>query len=127
MVRASWSINISIRVPLLDDHRFAVEPSCGASLSVGYTPALLSNIFPDLNEDSNVVIIVCGGSNINMDMLTEYREKFGKEGQQSCIAVRSGDQILLKMTTDSIPAQKAIISNKHSPGLATNGTSHAAK
>ncbi|KAG0239200.1 tryptophan synthase beta subunit-like PLP-dependent enzyme [Mortierella sp. GBAus27b] len=113
--RACWQF--------LDDHRFAVEPSCGATLSVGYTPALLSNIFPDVNENSNVVFIVCGGSNINMDMLTEYRERFGKEGQQSCIAVRSGDQILLKMTTDSIPAQRAIISNKYHSERATNGHS----
>ncbi|KAI7829833.1 tryptophan synthase beta subunit-like PLP-dependent enzyme [Gamsiella multidivaricata] len=101
--RACWQ--------LLDDHRFAVEPACGASLGIAYTPGLLSNIFPNLNQDSNVVVIVCGGSNIHFDLLSEYKEKFGADGQQSSIAVRSGDQILLKMTNETMPAQSAIFSN----------------
>ncbi|ORZ27577.1 tryptophan synthase beta subunit-like PLP-dependent enzyme [Lobosporangium transversale] len=100
----------------LDDHRFAVEPSCGTALSIAYTPALLSNIFPNLNQDSNVVFIVCGGSNINFAQLTEFKEMFGAEGQQSSIAVRSGDQILLKMTTDATASsQKAILSTTYKP------------
>ncbi|KAF9203342.1 hypothetical protein BGZ49_006527 [Haplosporangium sp. Z 27] len=99
----------------LDDHRFLVETSCGASLSIVYTPALLSNIFPNLNQDSNVVIVVCGGSNIHLEQLNEYKEMFGSEGQQTSIAVRSGDQILLKMTTDATSSQKAIISTTYKP------------
>ncbi|KAI1297114.1 hypothetical protein EDD11_007224 [Mortierella claussenii] len=100
----------------LDDHRFAVEPSCGAHLSVAYTPALLSNIFPNLTQESNVVFIVCGGSNISFEQLTQFKKMFGSEGQQTTIAVRSGDQILLKMTTDATPtSQRAIISTSYKP------------
>ncbi|KAF9174576.1 hypothetical protein BGX21_000587 [Mortierella sp. AD011] len=100
----------------LDDHRFLVEPSCGASLSIAYTPALLSNIFPNLNQDSNVVMIVCGGSNVHLDQLNQYKEMFGAEGQQASIAVRSGDQILLKMTTDATSSsQRAILSTTYKP------------
>ncbi|KAF8936940.1 hypothetical protein BGZ58_003497 [Dissophora ornata] len=99
----------------IDDHRFVVEPACGASLSIAYTPALLTNIFPNLSHDSNIVFIVCGGSNINFDLLAEYKQRFGAEGQQASIAVRSGDQILLKMTTDATPVQRAILSNNYKP------------
>ncbi|KAG9325509.1 hypothetical protein KVV02_007540 [Mortierella alpina] len=103
----------------LDDHRLLVEPACGASLSIAYTPALLNNIFTSLGEDSNVVFIVCGGSNISYEQLTKYKEMFGAEGQQATIAVRSGDQISLKMTTEAhaaaISVQKAVVSNKHTP------------
>ncbi|KAG0288826.1 hypothetical protein BGZ96_007448 [Linnemannia gamsii] len=98
----------------LDDHRFLVEPACGASLCIAYTPALLANIFPQVNQDSNVVIIICGGSNISFEQLVQYKEMFGAEGQQATIAVRSGDQILLKMTTETTP-QRAIISNSYKP------------
>ncbi|CAO3572157.1 unnamed protein product [Mortierella alpina] len=103
----------------LDDHRLLVEPACGASLSIAYTPALLSNIFTNLDQDSNVVFIVCGGSNIGFEQLTKYKEMFGAEGQQATIAVRSGDQITLKLTTEANAAaasvQKAIVSNTYTP------------
>ncbi|KAF9359018.1 hypothetical protein BGX26_000345 [Mortierella sp. AD094] len=65
--------------------------------------------------DSNVVMIVCGGSNVHLDQLNEYKEMFGAEGQQTSIAVRSGDQILLKMTTDATSSQKAILSTTYKP------------
>ncbi|KAG0307380.1 hypothetical protein BGZ98_000406 [Dissophora globulifera] len=110
----------------LDDHRFAVEPACGASLSIAYTPALLANIFPNLTKDSNVVFIVCGGSNISFEQLAEYKQMFGSEGQQASIAVRSGDQILLKMTTDATPAaQRAVISNTYKPAPKTDASNVA--
>lgn len=98
-----------------------VEPACGASLSIAYTPALLTNIFTNLNQDSNVVFIVCGGSNISFEHLTKYKEMFGAEGQQATIAVRSGDQITLKLTTEANSAaasvQKAIVSNNYTPAV----------
>ncbi|KAF9432086.1 hypothetical protein BGZ76_011290 [Entomortierella beljakovae] len=109
----------------LDEHRFLVETSCGASLSIVYTPALLANILPNLNENSNVVIVVCGGSNINLGTLNHYKEIFGTEGQQTSIAVRSGDQILLKMTTDTTTSQRAILSTTYKPSL--NGDSKTVK
>ncbi|KAG0207718.1 hypothetical protein BGX28_001115 [Mortierella sp. GBA30] len=107
----------------LDDHRLLVEPACGASLSIGYTSELLTNIFPNLNQDSNVVIIVCGGSNVSFEQLIQYKEKFGTEGQQTSIAVRSGDQILMKLTmepsnhttTTTTSAQRVIFSNSYTP------------
>ncbi|KAF9580379.1 hypothetical protein BGW38_003010 [Lunasporangiospora selenospora] len=86
----------------LDEHRILVEPACSCSLSVLYTPELLSNIFPNLGPESNVVVIVCGGSNTNLEQVNSFRELFLAEGQQSSIAVKSGDQILLKMTNGTL-------------------------
>ncbi|KAF9185577.1 hypothetical protein BGZ51_002561 [Haplosporangium sp. Z 767] len=100
---------------LLDDHRFLVEPACGASLSMAYSPTLLAHVLPDLDHKSNIVFILCGGSNISFDQLMEFKEKFGVEGQQNAIAVRNGDQIMLKMTDEPWPAQKVILSTTYKP------------
>ncbi|KAG0051624.1 hypothetical protein BGZ83_003501 [Gryganskiella cystojenkinii] len=113
--RACWQF--------LDDHRILVEPSCGASLSVAYTPSLLSNVLPNLDHESNVVMIVCGGSNINFEQLTNFKTMFSSQGQQPAIAVRNGDQILLKMTNEEeTPAQRYIISTLYSPPPSVEST-----
>ena len=41
------------------------------------TPELqskLKQLVPDLNEQSRVVIVVCGGSNVTIGMASEYRD-----------------------------------------------------
>ncbi|ORY32226.1 tryptophan synthase beta subunit-like PLP-dependent enzyme [Naematelia encephala] len=58
-----------------DQERMLVEPACGASLAMAYE-AKLKDVCADLNKDSRVVIVVCGGSNINLDMLAEYKETY---------------------------------------------------
>lgn len=80
-------------VRFLDDTRLLAEPACGAALAPIYTPASLSSDSPktttllrqqlgaDMSDvawaEQNVVIIVCGGSNISLDILAEFRERFG--------------------------------------------------
>ncbi|KAG0087505.1 hypothetical protein BGZ93_005232 [Podila epicladia] len=61
----------------LSDHRFLVEPSCGAALAAAYTPGLFAKTFPHLNKNSNIVMIVCGGSNINFEILEQFKNQFG--------------------------------------------------
>ena len=58
-----------------DDERMLVEPACGVSLAMCYN-GKLKKLLPDLSEESKVVIIVCGGSNVTLDMLSEYRRKY---------------------------------------------------
>ena len=60
----------------LDDERMMVEPSCGASLAVCYD-GKLRKYLPYLNSQSKVVIIVCGGSSMTMDLLAEYKRTYG--------------------------------------------------
>ena len=61
-----------------DDERMLVEAACGVSLAVCYNGAL-KRMLPDLTPESKVVIVVCGGCNITLEMLAEWREKYRAE------------------------------------------------
>ena len=61
---------------LADDERLLVEPACGASVALCYGGRLRRHL-PDLTEASTVVVVVCGGSNVTLEMLVEYRAKYG--------------------------------------------------
>jgi L-serine/L-threonine ammonia-lyase len=57
------------------DHRMLVEPACGAALAVLYSDRLRNHYFsPNLADHSNgpVVIEICGGSGITIDLLKEW-------------------------------------------------------
>ena len=53
---------------LLDEHRIMVEPACGASL------AALDNDCGFLHDKQNIVVIVCGGVGVTMNLLEEWRQ-----------------------------------------------------
>ncbi len=58
-------------IDFADDHKCLVEPACGASLSLAYQPRA---IFEKANR---VVIIVCGGIGIDLEMLQAWRTSLG--------------------------------------------------
>ncbi|OLL25001.1 Catabolic L-serine/threonine dehydratase [Neolecta irregularis DAH-3] len=58
-----------------EDHQMLVEPACGASLAIAYTGAI-RKILPDLTKNSTVVVIICGGSALTVDLLQNYCERF---------------------------------------------------
>lgn len=60
----------------LDGERILVEPACGVALAVCYDGRLRS-VMPKLGEASNVVIVVCGGSNISYEILEKYVQEYG--------------------------------------------------
>ena len=60
---------------LADDERLIVEPACGVSLAVCYD-GRLKQLLPKLTNESKIVVIVCGGSDITLDMLMDYRKKY---------------------------------------------------
>lgn len=86
-------------VHFLDDTRLLVEPACGAALAPLYTPArsavdvadgkpstgstslLRQSLGAGMSDvawaEHNVVMVVCGGSNISLDILAGFRERFG--------------------------------------------------
>ncbi|KIH88354.1 hypothetical protein SPBR_07428 [Sporothrix brasiliensis 5110] len=82
-------------VHFLDDTRLLVEPACGAALAPLYTPAPASAVaepgkptsllrhhlgagMSDVEwAEQKVVMVVCGGSNISLDILAGFRERFG--------------------------------------------------
>jgi len=51
-----------------DDHRVLVEPACGASLALAYQG------LPVLKTYQSLLIIVCGGSGVNREMLKHWDE-----------------------------------------------------
>ncbi|RYH19979.1 pyridoxal-phosphate dependent enzyme [archaeon] len=57
-----------------DECNMLVEPSCGASLSLLYTPSLFEE---HLASYSSVVFVVCGGGAVSLDMIQKWRERFG--------------------------------------------------
>ena len=53
-----------------DDHRVLVEPACGAALSVIY------DRHPELVNAQSILVIVCGGIGISLDLLGEYMRRY---------------------------------------------------
>jgi L-serine/L-threonine ammonia-lyase len=70
-------------VEFADDERIVVEPACGVSIAPAYNDTLHSLLFPDLSDQEfsklNIVIVVCGGSNVTLKILEGYREKYGND------------------------------------------------
>jgi L-serine/L-threonine ammonia-lyase len=66
---------VSACARFLDDHRMLVEAACGATLALVYS-SLLQAAVPGLKPESRVVLVVCGGSNIDMRLLAQYRKQF---------------------------------------------------
>ncbi|KAF5006397.1 hypothetical protein FDECE_7213 [Fusarium decemcellulare] len=70
-------------VRFADDARHLVEVACGAALAPVYRGDLRTLLGKGLSDEEwsnkNVVLIVCGGSNVTLDMLQKYREKYADE------------------------------------------------
>lgn len=67
-------------VRLANDTRLLVEVACGASVAPVYNGGLRNWLGEGLADEEwskkNVVIIVCGGSHISLDILKGYQEKY---------------------------------------------------
>ncbi|KAI0810598.1 tryptophan synthase beta subunit-like PLP-dependent enzyme [Xylaria sp. FL0064] len=74
---------VSACARFLDDARFLVEVACGAALASAYNSRaiLRAAVAPDADDErwakTNVVLVVCGGSGISLELLAKYRERFG--------------------------------------------------
>ena len=60
---------------LADDEKLLVEMACGASVAFAYD-GRLKRVVEDLGPKSKVVIIVCGGAGISVEMIMKWREQF---------------------------------------------------
>lgn len=67
-------------VRFLDDARMLVESACGATIATAYNGDLRKYLGKGLTDEQwgakNVVLVVCGGSNISLDMLEKYKAQF---------------------------------------------------
>lgn len=65
-------------VKIADDHRILVPPSCGASLATLYGDSIKElqgkgALSPLLK---NIVIIVCGGSGVNLETIQQWKTQY---------------------------------------------------
>ncbi|KAL7540401.1 hypothetical protein ACHAXR_010321, partial [Thalassiosira sp. AJA248-18] len=62
-------------VKFATEHRMLVEPACGASLAPLYSDRLRSRLLDELQGDENsaIVVEVCGGSGVNLDLLEGWK------------------------------------------------------
>lgn len=61
-----------------DEERMVVEAACGVSLAVIYE-GLIPKLLPGLKPEDRIVVVVCGGSNVNIDTFLQnaYRKTYG--------------------------------------------------
>jgi L-serine/L-threonine ammonia-lyase len=60
-----------------DDERIMVELACGVNLALCYDGRLEKALGRKVRPDDKVVIVVCGGSNVTVDMLANWRKEYG--------------------------------------------------
>lgn len=64
-------------VKFSQDHRILVEPACGAGLAIAYSERLRELYLKDV--EGTIVLEVCGGSGVNLDLLHSWKTEFGIE------------------------------------------------
>jgi len=62
-------------VELAEWERVLVEPACGINVAVCMN-GRLAKLIPDLKQDDKVVVVVCGGSNVNIDMMAKWKSEY---------------------------------------------------
>lgn len=69
---------VSACVKLADDHRVLIPPSCGAAVAAVYSDIvqLLQKTGKLPEKLNNVVIIVCGGSEVSLETIKKWREEY---------------------------------------------------
>lgn len=70
-------------VRFLDDARILIEVACGATVATAYNGDLRRHLGKGLTDEEwatrNVVLVVCGGSNISLEILEKYKQTYGIE------------------------------------------------
>lgn len=69
---------VSACVRIADDHRILVPPACGAALAAVYGDTIKqlqqNGQLPQQMKD--IVVIVCGGSGVNLDTIQQWRTQY---------------------------------------------------
>lgn len=54
-----------------------VEPACGVNVALCYDGRLEKALGRKIEPEMRVIIVLCGGSNVTLDMLEGWRKEFG--------------------------------------------------
>ena len=67
-------------VAFANSHRMLVEPACGAALApIGIANSganILQSLVPELSSESTVVVEVCGGFAVTLEMIEKWKFEF---------------------------------------------------
>ncbi len=61
----------------MQEYRMMVEPACGAALAVVLIDSLYSKLICSVGSARRVVVICCGGSAVNLEMMASWKTSFG--------------------------------------------------
>lgn len=61
-------------IELAESERVLVELTCGINVGACMN-GKLKELLPDLKEEDKVVVVVCGGSNVNIDMMAQWKRE----------------------------------------------------
>ncbi|KAL5372484.1 hypothetical protein DPSP01_013469 [Paraphaeosphaeria sporulosa] len=61
---------------LADDERIMVELACGVNVALCYDGRLEKALGRKVRPDEKIVIVLCGGSNVTVNMLSEWRKEY---------------------------------------------------
>ena len=78
-----------------DDERILVELSCGVNLALCYGGRLQKALDRPVKAEDKVAIVVCGGSNVSVDMINTWKQEFGHLNDD----ISSGEQAVVPSAT----------------------------
>ncbi|KAL6709677.1 catabolic L-serine/threonine dehydratase [Coniothyrium glycines] len=84
---------------LADDERIMVELACGINVALCYDGRLEKALGRPVRREDRVVIVLCGGSNVNSKMLCEWRNEYAcveaesEERRDSAIGSETGSVV----------------------------------
>jgi L-serine/L-threonine ammonia-lyase len=71
---------VSACVQFANEQKTLVEPACGAAIASVYSQRCAEQVFHVANRGTKdqlrVVVIVCGGSIVNLDLMNQWKMKF---------------------------------------------------
>ena len=98
------TFNAIINVRLSGEHKVLTELACAAALTPAYEPELmvrLGDFIPAENRLRNAVFILCGGFNVNLAEMDEFRETPRRDleaGNTSWECFCNGIQVIVETT-----------------------------
>jgi L-serine/L-threonine ammonia-lyase len=63
-------------IQFLDEHRILIEPACAATLAALYSDRTRSTVLSSLDRTKPLVVFVCGGSIITLELLETFKAQF---------------------------------------------------
>ncbi|GAB7357510.1 hypothetical protein MBLNU459_g0041t1 [Dothideomycetes sp. NU459] len=87
---------------LADDERLIVELACGVNVALCYGGRLEKALGRPVNKSEKVVIVVCGGNAVTIDMIAGWKQEFGNLGDELSKSERATVPSAVTMTNGTM-------------------------